>query len=185
MLKVRFVASGARAATVACCLGFAALAAHAAPPPASVVKPAMPDDPAKVAAARQFITLYHPRMDPKNVAEMVDKGMARAVAGAKKLNPKLDEKKYEKELRAKMLGSAERGLNLQAHVVSRHFTLQELQGLIAFFSSPLGRKFTGETPRITREVMFEKVQNSGARGGAKTITVGPSNPAPGPTKPKK
>ena len=80
-----------------------------------------------------------------------------------------------------MLRSAERGLNLQAHVVSRHFTLPELKGLIAFFAGPLGRKLTGETPAITREVMFEKMQAAGSGAAMKPVVVGP----PGTPNPKK
>lgn len=110
------------------------------------------DDPAKVALARQFIMLYHPNTDPKNINRVLDVYMPRAIAAEKKENPKVDVKKFEQEKRKHFLDNAERVMNNQAHVVSRHFTLQEMKDLSAFFASPLGRKLTAESPRITQEM---------------------------------
>jgi hypothetical protein len=67
--------------------------------------------------------------------------------------------------------------------VSRHFTLPELNSLVAFFSSPLGLKLAGETPKIMREMVVEKVRDRGTPAGTSSITVDPSNDTP--DKPKK
>jgi hypothetical protein len=148
-----FAASGMLCAAAMCILmlGAGAVAAPAASP-AAKAQPAPPDDPAKVAAAKQFIQLYHPNMDPKNISASIDSYMPRAIEAAKKQDPKLDAKKFAQEKKAHFMDNAARSLDRQAHVVSRHFTLEELKGLIAFYSSPLGRKLTGETRKITMEL---------------------------------
>ena len=147
------------------------LAAAAAPAPA-----AAPDDQAKVAAAREFIILAHPRTDPKSIAANVDKVMPRLVATAKKNNPKLDEKAYIAATKARMLASAAGTLEAESQIVSRHFTLDELKGLSAFYAGPLGRKLTGETPKIQAEMMSMK--RSSPTGPSQAIVVkSPSAPS--------
>jgi len=149
---------GVFVAAMGCFLVFGAGAGAApAAPQAQAQKPqapapAAPDDPAKVAAAKTFIQLYHPNIDPKNVAKTIDNLMPRAIAAAKKNDPKLDEKKYREEKTAQIMGNAARSLDNQSHIVSRHFTLDELKQLIAFYSSPIGRKLTTETRNITMEL---------------------------------
>ena len=152
-----FAASGVLCAAAACFLMLGAIAGAAAGPaapsaPAPKAQPAIPDDPAKVAAAKQFIQLYHPNTDPKNVSAMIDSFMPRAIEAAKKKDPKLDAKKFVQEKKSRMMANAAASLDRQAHVVSRHFTLEELKGLIAFYSSPIGRKLTVETRKITMEM---------------------------------
>src|SRR5690242_18869384 len=132
----------ARTISAAAALGLMLGAASAAgtPPPAApqpaevdaLFNPAVPDNPTKVALAREFIQLYHNRIDMQHVAMMIDKGMPRAVEPAKARDPKIDVKKYEQETRANMLAAAERSLDRQSHVVSRHFSEQELKDLIVF-----------------------------------------------------
>jgi hypothetical protein len=130
------------------------------PPPAAVQQPKLDlgpmvrptDDPAKVAAAKQFIMLYHPQTDPKNINKVIDVYMPRAIAAAQKKDPKLDVKKFDHDERQHFLDNGAKSLNNQSHVVSRHFTLQELKDMSAFFSSPLGRKLTTESPKITQEM---------------------------------
>jgi hypothetical protein len=148
------------------------LAVAAAPAPAPA---APPDDPAKVAAAKEFIILAHPRTDPKIIAANVDKVMPRLVATAKKNDPKLDEKAYIAATKARMLASASGRLDVESQVVSRHFTLEELKGLSAFYASPLGRKLTGETPNIQAEMM--RIKLSDVTGPSRAVTV-KSPPAP-------
>ena len=128
----------------------------AAPPPEvqALFNPAVPDDPAKVALAKEFIQLYHPRIDMQHVAAMIDKGMPRAIEAAKQRDPKVDVKKFEQDTRAKMLAGAEKSLDRQSHVVSRHFSEQELKDLIAFFKSPLGHKLAEETTNIQHDMLM-------------------------------
>jgi hypothetical protein len=163
-------------------LGTAAnVSAAPAAPAAQAAAPAT-DDPAKVAAAREFIILAHPRTDPQNLAASIDKAMPRLVAGAKRRDPKLDEKAYESETRARMLSTAANRLDLEAQVVSRHFTIEELKALAEFYGSPLGRKLTGETPKIQVELMHLKRQAGGAGPGASVAIKAPPPPQAPPHK---
>ena len=156
---------------------FAVLAATFCMTLAAAAAPAAaPDDPVKVAAAREFIILAHPRTDPKSIAANIDKVMPRLVATAKKNDPKLDEKAYIAGTKARMLASAAGTLEAESQIVSRHFTLEELKGLSAFYASPLGRKLTGETPKIQVEMMT--VKRSNAAGPSPAVAVkSPSAPS--------
>jgi hypothetical protein len=146
--------------------------------PSLSVDPAKPDDPAKVAAAKEFIVIYHPRMDPAKVAAQIDRFMPGMIKAAKANDPKLDEKKYATERRAQLLAQSARILDMQAHVVSRHFSLPELKGLTGFYRSPLGRKLTDETPKIAMEVMREARLQMPLNRPSR-VTVGPSPNRPG------
>jgi hypothetical protein len=157
------------------------LAAPAAAPVAQAAPPAA-DDPAKVAAAREFITLAHPRTDPQNVAASIDKAMPRLIAGAKRRDPKLDAKVYESQTRARMISTAANRLDLEAQIVSRHFTTEELKELAKFYDSPLGRKLTGETPKIQMELLHMKRQSDGAGSGAAVVIKAPAPPQAPPHK---
>ncbi len=155
-----FTAPGMRAAVMGCFLMLGMVASAGAGPapsaPAPKAQPAAPDDPAKVAAAKQFIQLYHPNMDPKNVSAMIDSYLPRAIEAQRKEDPKFDAKKFAQERRAQIMANTAKGLDMQSHIVSRHFTLPELKGLIAFYSSPLGRKLTAETPKITMDMRLTR-----------------------------
>jgi hypothetical protein len=75
-------------------------------------------------------------------------------------------------------------------VVSRHFTLQELKDLTAFFSTPTGSKLTVESPRITQEMRLAHRQEMMPKPGdkdeddddddddAKSPSKSPKAPAP-------
>ncbi|HEX4292767.1 MAG TPA: DUF2059 domain-containing protein [Rhizomicrobium sp.] len=148
-------------------------AAPAAPAPAPAAAPAAPDDPAKIAAAREFIILAHPRTDPKNIAANIDKVIPRLVASAKKNDPKLDAKAYESQTRARMLSTAATRLDLESQIVSRHFTIEELKAFSAFYASPTGRRLTDETPKIQAEMMHVKMPNAAEPGQAITVKSPP------------
>jgi uncharacterized protein len=156
---------------------FAVLAATFCMTLAAAAAPAAaPDDPTKVAAAKAFIIVAHPRTDPKNVAASIDKVIPRLVATARKGDPKLDEKAYVAATKARMLAGASSRLDAESQIVSRHFTLQELKDLSAFYESPLGRKLTGETPKIQAEMMSMKL--SSATGPSQAVVVkSPSAPS--------
>lgn len=110
------------------------------------------DDPVKVAAARAFLIAYRPNLDPVKSWAMIDKMMPRMIAGQQKLDPKFDPVKYDRDNRIHLMHRILGSLDLQAHVVSRHFSLQELKDLQAFFVGPLGRKLIDQTPVIKREM---------------------------------
>jgi hypothetical protein len=150
-------------------------------PPA--ILPSGPVDPAKVAAAKAFIIVYHPRQDPKDMAKRLDEFMPRMIASAKEDDPKLDVKKFEREKRAQIMAQINQGLDSQARIVSKYFTLQELNGLTAFFRNGLGKKLTEVTPKIQMEIMMEmrKQRMKAPLPGMKPLKVSP--PAAAPKKP--
>ena len=140
----------ARAGIAACVLTLCAVPAFAAAPRVEASLPS--DDPAKVNAAREFIVTAHPKLDMRTVTAQVDKMVPQMAAGAKARNPKTDVKKYEADMRARMIDRAQKSLDEQTHIVSRHFTLQELQQLTAFYKTPLGQKLVAETAKIQMEM---------------------------------
>ncbi len=167
----------ARTIYAAAALGLMLAAASAAgtPPPAApppdvkaLFNPAVPDDPAKVALAKEFIQLYHPRIDMQHVVMMIDKGMPRAIEAAKHRDPKVDVKKFEQDTRARMMTGAEKSLDRQAHVVSRHFSEQELKDLIAFCKGPLGQKLAETTEHPARNADDESGRQARAHEGQAT-----------------
>lgn len=189
----RKLAARAIFAAVASGLMLGAAPAAGTPPPATpsasaadaLLNPAVPDDPAKVALAREFIQLYHPQIDTQHIAMMIDKGMPRAIEAAKSRDPKVDIKKFEQDTRARMMAGAEKSLDRQSHVVSRHFSEQELKDLIAFFKGPLGQKLAAETPNIQREMLMMNRADRLARTNAKQATVDPPAKTPANPQPHK
>ncbi len=187
MNRIRFSPTGAALAIAAGCMSVAAGAAGA-PPPKPTAAPAaqqMPqDDPAKVAQAKQFLLVFHPNIDPKNLTKKLDKFMPRMIARAKEENPKLDVKKFEAEKRAQIIAQSAQQLDFQSHVVSRHFSMQELKALTAFYGSPLGLKLYEEVPKIGRDLRLLRPLKPG--GGKKPMTIRPMDdekPAPAKTAP--
>lgn len=146
--------------TVAACLFFLGTAAGAAPPAKPAAPPAASqDDPAKVAAAREFILVSHPRTDPKSIAANLDRNLPRMAARAKAADPTIDADAFAKEYRSRALHQASMTLDTMSRAVAHHFTMQEIQDLTAFYRSPLGRKLTEQTPYIQREVMMIRRQD--------------------------
>ena len=121
--------------------------------PVPKLPPLSSDDPAKVSLAHQFLVLYHPRLDLKNVKKVLDGFIPRAVAAYKKRDPKFDAKKYEAETRDRVMKGAMKKVELQSHIVSRHFSTDELKQLVAFFRGGLGAKLVAETPKIQRDML--------------------------------
>lgn len=136
-------------------------------------EPVVPDDPAKVAAAKEYLAISHPRMDPKGAPATIDKMMPRFVASEQAENPKLDVKKFEQQKRAELMSSALQQFDLEARVVSRHFTLPELKGLTAFYRGPLGQKLVAEAPKIQKEIFLARRMqaNAGLAPGVHVLNV--------------
>ncbi|HEX3651978.1 MAG TPA: DUF2059 domain-containing protein [Rhizomicrobium sp.] len=165
-------------------------AAPAAAAPAADADTASTDDPAKVAAAREFIMAYRPRLNPAFVSAEMDKVREQVADNLKKQDPKADVKAIMEKQRAEVMARIERQLDDQSHLVSHHFTMQELKDLTAFFSHGAGKKLIDETPKIQMEMMRRHVVARGLPGsgnpGAMTgkMVVGPdksdSKPAPKP-----
>lgn len=69
---------------------------------------------------------------------------------------------FKREIDAKEL------INMTAEIYAKHFTAQELDELIAFYKTPIGKKLIEKLPIITSESM-EKGQAWGANLGQKVM----------------
>ena len=189
-MRFHTVTSAARAAALAVafsCLavtsGFAAAAQSQTQP-----KPAMApssDDPARVAAAREFLITYRPRMDPKALAAMLDKFRPRMLANVKAEDPKADANKVVDQRRKSFITNLTRSLDTQSRIIARHFTVQELKELTAFFRSPVGKKLVEETPKIQMEVMRQHRLSRPIPPGATVMDMSKENQSSKPPAPKK
>ena len=186
--------TGTLAATAFAALFALAPAAHAqtmahpaqkpaAAPAAAATAPATAstDDPAKVAAARDFLMAYRPRLNPKFAESQLEKYKAEMIAQLRKQDPKIDAKAAVEKRRAEVLARIDMQLDKQSHVISHYFSLQELKALTAFFSNGVGKKLIDETPEIQMEMMRQQRVGMGLPRGAMTgkVVVGPDKPASG------
>ncbi len=181
------LASAAHAQTMAHSAQKPAAAAPAsATSAASAPDTASTDDPAKVAAARDFLMAYRPQLNPKFAQSQLEKYKAEMIAQLHKQDPKIDAKAAVEKRRAEVLARIDLQLDRQSHVISHYFTQQELKALTAFFSGGVGKKLIDVTPNIQMEMMRQRRVSMGLPKGAMTgkVVVGPdkpdSKPAPKP-----
>ncbi len=135
-------------------------AAYAAPPPQKPVQAAQkpapaakPEDPAKVALGMQILEATRAKA---NATIYVDLMIPSIVTSLKTSHPEVPEKvlaKFRENVRAKMLAGLPRLLHLQARVLARHYSMDELRGLAAFYKSKLGQRLVNETPKILQETV--------------------------------
>lgn len=94
-------------------------------------------------------------------AEQVMKAMAAAgpemPARARQIVTELIDAEFERAFVAD--GPMGKGL---ARIYARHFTTEEIRGLIAFYESPLGRKVTDTLPAVSQESMQVAMEWAGA-----------------------
>jgi uncharacterized protein len=80
--------------------------------------------------------------------------------------PESDKQKFEEDFsdkfRARLNG--EQLVNAIVPIYGRHFSLEEIRGLIQFYESPLGRSLVKELPEITSES-----QSAGAQLGQRAV----------------
>ncbi len=50
-------------------------------------------------------------------------------------------------------------LNKQAELYDRHFTEQEIDDILNFYKTPAGKKVIEETPKITKELFIDLMEN--------------------------
>ena len=50
-------------------------------------------------------------------------------------------------------------LNKQAELYDRHFTEQEIDDILNFYKTPVGKKIIEETPKITKELFTDLMEN--------------------------
>jgi hypothetical protein len=143
-------------------------AAHAQmvakPTQAPVSEARSTDDPAKVAAAREFLKAYRPRLNPAFVSAQMDKVQQQVAENLKKEDPKADVKAVMAKRRAAVLARIDTQLDNQAHMVAPYFTLPELKALTAFFNHGVGKKLIDATPKIQMEMMRRQAVARGLPG---------------------
>jgi hypothetical protein len=167
-----------------------ALAAPPAPPkPTAAAQPAAKVDPAALAAAKDYLASVHADagMDMQ-VARMT----MMTTAMAKRREPNLDVDKYQQVFRAKLLPSFKQVSEAEAEVLTRHFTLQELKAMAAFYRSAAGQKMLTENPKVMQDLIpirREKIMGAAqaamddAIAAAKKPGAPAASPKPGVKKP--
>jgi hypothetical protein len=65
----------------------------------------------------------------------------------------------------------QRALQQIAAIYDKHFTDDEIKGLVDFYSSPLGQKFAAESPKINKEIQAVQASatNSATRESLLTL----------------
>lgn len=111
--------------------------------------------PAPPAASReQVITLMELQGSKALMGQMVEQMLATQVEGMKKLRPDIPAdfwNEFTAEMRRQL--RVEELLDQMVPIYQRHFSRDDLEQLIAFYRSPVGRKFFSELPLIQREAM--------------------------------
>jgi hypothetical protein len=64
-----------------------------------------------------------------------------------------------------------RAMQQIAAIYDRHFTDDEIKGLLDFYSSPLGQKFAAETPKINKEIQAVQVSAASSATRESLLTL--------------
>jgi len=65
----------------------------------------------------------------------------------------------------------QRALQQIAAIYDKHFTDDEIKGLLDFYSSPLGQKFAAETPKINKEIQAVQVSAASSATRESLLTL--------------
>jgi uncharacterized protein len=120
-------------------------------------------DPEKAADLRSLLQYVGAKDQLQSVASE-SAAQYREKLGASVKNVADDSKR--RELITVALGSFEKNFDQQramqqiAAIYDKHFTDDEIKGLLDFYSSPLGQKFAAESPKVSKEI--QAVQTSAA-----------------------
>jgi uncharacterized protein len=120
-----------------------ALASGALAPAPSRAQAAAPADTAKVRLVRQFIAKAH-------LTEQAMQVIEQSLPAQRAANPRVPAEFWDKFLEQ---ARARRGELEEGYVAlySRNFTAAEIKGLIAFYDSPIGKRFVEVQPVLMRE----------------------------------
>jgi hypothetical protein len=69
----------------------------------------------------------------------------------------------------------QRALQQIATIYDKHFTDDEIKGLLDFYSSPLGQKFAAETPKIDKEIQAVQVSATSSATRESLLTLKSQN----------
>jgi hypothetical protein len=148
--------------------------------PAPVAAPASADDPAKVAAAREFLQAYRPNLNAAFVSAQMEKGRKQFAQALKNGDPKMSDADVNAAMakrRTQILARLNMQLDTQSQVISGYFTLPELKALTAFFSQGVGKKLVDATPNIQMEMMRRQRVARGLPGSSNPGSMNSSNAA--------
>jgi uncharacterized protein len=132
---------------------------------AAQAAPARSIDPAKEADIRSLLELVGARDSVQDAASAATEQYRQKVADASANNDRAQAfvNAYLIEFQKKFDANA---VNQQlVQIYDRHFTDEEIKGLLEFYGSPLGQKVAAELPKISREVQFatHSASNQAAR----------------------
>ena len=68
-------------------------------------------------------------------------------------------KNQKAAMRKEMQSMMDYVLNKQAELYDRHFTEQEIDDILNFYKTPAGKKIIEETPKITKELFTDLMEN--------------------------
>ena len=69
----------------------------------------------------------------------------------------------------------QRALQQIAAIYDKHFTDDEIKGLLDFYSSPLGQKFAAESPKINKEIQAVQASAAGSATRESLLTLKSQN----------
>lgn len=75
------------------------------------------------------------------------------VDAMRKVNTELPDEAWD-EILDLIVAHLDELIELMVPIYDRHFTAEEIEGLIAFYESPVGRKFIEEQPAVTQEAVM-------------------------------
>ena len=133
-------------------LGATAQAAQPPPAAASAAKPA-PADPAKIALGVQLLEATHAKANALAYIELMMPSLASSLKARKPDVSPAMLGKFQQSVKAQMIAGLPHLLDLQARVLARHYSMDELKGLAAFYKSKLGQRMVEETPKVLKETV--------------------------------
>jgi uncharacterized protein len=124
---------------------------------APAAAPAEKLDPAKEAAIRHLLDLT----EISKMGENINSGISREVQGAVGRGLQQDQvPKFMDTFNTRFAAAAppSKVTDSIVPIYAKHFTLEEIQGLIKFYESPLGQKLVKEMPEVVQESQSAGVQ---------------------------
>jgi hypothetical protein len=129
---------------------------------------AKPADPKVMDAAGQVLTISGAK---QRMTMIFDTLIPALLEEEKKGHPDIDDKTlgaFSTALRDELTSHIPFLLSGTACIYANHFTADELNGLVAFYNSPIGKRLIAETPAISKEA-FAFGMEAGKRYGAEAV----------------
>ena len=140
-----------------------------APPPVVIVAPtgAKPADPRATAAVDRLLTLSGTGDQMESFAPQIIDALMPILVRGNSGQEQVIKSILREELVTIMAGLTPEILARSRQAYLEHFTAEELEALVAFLETPVGKKMTRETPAIMRELfVFGQEAGRAAVSGA-------------------